>query len=280
MEIKTVCVCGAGTMGSGIAQVFVTAGYDTILFDVSRDVLEKGVKSIESALSRDVERGKLSVSQKQQSLQRLTAGVRVPASAEVFIEAIVENFEAKVALFTELMKSRSDEVLFCSNTSSLSLTEMARQLPYKENLLGLHFFNPAPVMKLVEVVKTEYTSDEVLNKASKLVQKLGKTMVVCKDAPGFVVNRVARPFYLEALRIAEEQQISFECIDSILEAQGFKMGPFKLMDLIGNDINYAVSTSVYQQLNYPERLKPSVLQKEKIERGELGRKTGQGFYKY
>jgi 3-hydroxybutyryl-CoA dehydrogenase len=280
MEIKTVCVCGAGTMGSGIAQVFVTAGYDTILFDVSRDVLEKGVKSIESALSRDVERGKISVSQKQQSLQRLTAGVRVPASAEVFIEAIVENFEAKVALFTELMKSRSDEVLFCSNTSSLSLTEMARQLPYKENLLGLHFFNPAPVMKLVEVVKTEYTSDEVLNKASKLVQKLGKTMVVCKDAPGFVVNRVARPFYLEALRIAEEQQISFECIDSILEAQGFKMGPFKLMDLIGNDINYAVSTSVYQQLNYPERLKPSVLQKEKIERGELGRKTGQGFYKY
>ena len=280
MEIKTVCVCGAGTMGSGIAQVFVTAGYDTILFDVSRDVLEKGVKSIESALSRDVERGKITVSQKQQSLQRLTAGVRVPASAEVFIEAIVENFEAKVALFTELMKSRSDEVLFCSNTSSLSLTEMARQLPYKENLLGLHFFNPAPVMKLVEVVKTEYTSDEVLNKASKLVQKLGKTMVVCKDAPGFVVNRVARPFYLEALRIAEEQQISFECIDSFLEAQGFKMGPFKLMDLIGNDINYAVSTSVYQQLNYPERLKPSVLQKEKIERGELGRKTGQGFYKY
>ncbi|HZF64770.1 MAG TPA: 3-hydroxyacyl-CoA dehydrogenase NAD-binding domain-containing protein, partial [Chitinophagaceae bacterium] len=262
MEIKTVCVCGAGTMGSGIAQVFVTAGYDTILFDVSRDVLEKGVKSIESALSRDVERGKLSVSQKQQSLQRLTAGVRVPASAEVFIEAIVENFEAKVALFTELMKSRSDEVLFCSNTSSLSLTEMARQLPYKENLLGLHFFNPAPVMKLVEVVKTEYTSDEVLQKASELVQKLGKTMVVCKDAPGFVVNRVARPFYLEALRIAEEQQISFECIDSILEAQGFKMGPFKLMDLIGNDINYAVSTSVYQQLKYLERLKPSVLQEE------------------
>ena len=280
MEIKTVCVCGAGTMGSGIAQVFVTAGYDTILFDVSRDVLEKGVKSIESALSRDVERGKISVSQKQQSLQRLTAGVRVPASAEVFIEAIVENFEAKVALFTELMKSRSDEVLFCSNTSSLSLTEMARQLPYKENLLGLHFFNPAPVMKLVEVVKTEYTSDEVLQKASELVQKLGKTMVVCKDAPGFVVNRVARPFYLEALRIAEEQQISFECIDSILEAQGFKMGPFKLMDLIGNDINYAVSTSVYQQLKYPERLKPSVLQEEKLERGELGRKTGQGFYKY
>ncbi|MBA2328572.1 MAG: hypothetical protein H0V91_03030 [Flavisolibacter sp.] len=145
---------------------------------------------------------------------------------------------------------------------------------------GLHFFNPAPVMKLVEVVKGEHTSDDTIQTLLEFSKRAGKEPVVCKDSPGFIVNRVARPFYIEALRIAEENKVPLETIDSLMENAGFKLGPFKLMDLIGNDVNYAVSCSVYEQLQQPERLKPSYLQKEKVEKGELGRKTGKGYYDY
>jgi 3-hydroxybutyryl-CoA dehydrogenase len=145
---------------------------------------------------------------------------------------------------------------------------------------GLHFFNPAPLMRLVEVVKGSQTNEKVISALTAFTRQVGKTPVVCKDAPGFIVNRVARPFYIESLRIAEEGKVSFEALDRLLEARKFKMGPFKLMDLIGNDINYAVSCSVYEQLNHPERLKPSYIQKEKVDKGELGRKTKRGYYEY
>ena len=172
------------------------------------------------------------------------------------------------------------QCIFASNTSSLSINSIAGQLKNPERVIGMHFFNPAPVMKLVEVVNTDYTNEETTRIIIDLAKQMGKVPVVCKDSPGFIVNRVARPYYIEALRLAEEGISDFSTMDSLLEATGFKMGPFKLMDLIGNDINYAVSCSVYEQMNQPERLKPSPIQKEKVEKGELGRKTGKGYYDY
>ena len=184
----------------------------------------------------------------------------------------------KVSLFNQLAQINSNETIFASNTSSLAVSEIAKHVLIPERVAGLHFFNPAPIMKLVEVVKAEQTSQEVLDKLVALTKTFGKTPVVCKDSPGFIVNRVARPYYIEALRLVEEGISDFETIDRLLESRGFKMGPFKLMDLIGNDVNYAVSYSVYEQLNQPERLKPSYIQKEKVEKGELGKKTGKGYY--
>ncbi len=171
------------------------------------------------------------------------------------------------------------ETIFASNTSSLSITALANTIKNPTRVAGIHFFNPAPLMKLVEIVRGEKTSDAVMTKLDAFIKSLGKTPVACKDAPGFIVNRVARPFYIESLRLAEEG-IPLDAIDGLLESKGFKMGPFKLMDLIGNDINYAVSCSVYEQLNKPERLKPSPIQEEKVKTGELGKKTSKGYYAY
>ena len=193
---------------------------------------------------------------------------------------IIENYEVKMELFEALSEQNPPETIFASNTSSLSVSRIAEGLPHPNRVAGLHFFNPAPLMKLVEVVKAEQTSEEVIHQLVQLTKILGKQPVVCTDAPGFIVNRVARPYYIESLRLVEEGLADFATVDRILEASGFKMGPFKLMDLIGNDVNYAVSCSVYEQLDQPERLKPSYLQKEKLDAGELGRKTGKGYYDY
>jgi 3-hydroxybutyryl-CoA dehydrogenase len=198
--------------------------------------------------------------------------------ADIIIEAIVEKPEVKVSLFNQLASINSDKTIFASNTSSLSISSIASAVIHPGRVAGLHFFNPAPIMKLVEVVKGKQTSAEVIEALVQLTRKLGKTPVVCLDSPGFIVNRVARPYYIESLRMVEEGLASFETIDRLLESRGFKMGPFRLMDLIGNDVNYAVSCSVYEQLNKPERLKPSYIQKEKVEKGELGKKTGKGYY--
>ncbi|RYZ45265.1 MAG: 3-hydroxybutyryl-CoA dehydrogenase, partial [Chitinophagaceae bacterium] len=198
--------------------------------------------------------------------------------ADLVIEAIVEKPEVKISLFQQLATINTEKTIFASNTSSLSITQIATGLPHPERVAGLHFFNPAPLMKLVEVVKGEQTSDAVITQLVSFTKAVGKVPVVCKDSPGFIVNRVARPYYIESLRLAEEGYASYEVMDRLLEGIGFKMGPFKLMDLIGNDVNYAVSCSVYEQLGNPERLKPSYIQKEKVERGELGKKTGKGYY--
>jgi len=275
-----ICVCGAGTMGSGIAQLSATAGFNTILYELNQVVLKKAQVSIQKNLQSLEDKKKIPAGEKEKIFQRIHfTGELQECLADVIIEAIIEDAQAKVALFNQLAEINHAEIIFASNTSSLSITDIGNKVVNPRRVLGMHFFNPAPLMKLVEVVKGERTSDEVVQAIVDLAKALGKTAVVCKDAPGFIVNRVARPFYIESLRVAEEQ-IDFATIDELLEATGFKLGPFRLMDLIGNDINYSVSCSIYEQLNRPEHLKPSYIQKEKVEKGELGKKSGKGYYDY
>ena len=279
--IHTICICGAGTMGSGIAQTAAAGGFKTILFDVNADVLQKGKASIEKNLKTLIDKGRITPEEELATLQRLhlAADLR-DCHADLIIEAIVEKQEAKLDLFRRLGDYNDSETIFTSNTSSLSITALAEQLPHPEKFAGLHFFNPAPVMKLVEVIKARQTDDTVIRTLLDLARKMGKTPVLCKDAPGFIVNHVARPYYLEALRLIEEGAADLAAIDDIMEASGFKMGPFRLMDLIGNDINYAVSCSVYDAMGKPSRLQPSAIQEKKVADGELGRKSGKGYYNY
>ncbi len=279
--VQTICICGAGTMGSGIAQVSAQAGFSTILYELNPAVLDKAKTNIGKSLQSLFEKGKIATEEKEKIQTRIqyTSELKI-CKADIFIEAIIEKPEIKIALFNQLADMNDSKCIFASNTSSLSVNAIAAQIKNPERVIGMHFFNPAPIMKLVEVVNTNYTNEETTKIIIDLARQMGKTPVVCKDSPGFIVNRVARPFYIEALRLAEEGITDFSTIDRLMEASGFKMGPFKLMDLIGNDINYAVSCSVYEQMNNPERLKPSYIQKEKVEKGELGRKTGKGYYDY
>lgn len=268
-------------MGSGIAQVVATAGFDTILYEVNPEILERSKKDIEKNLQKLVDKKKIPAEDKEKILERIRfINNSDECIGEIVIEAIVENIENKISLFDLLANVNNNETIFATNTSSLSVSEIANKISNPQRLIGMHFFNPAPIMRLVEVVKAEKTSDEVTQAIVAFSKQLGKTPVVCRDSPGFIVNRVARPYYIESLRLVEENKIRFETIDSLLEATGFKMGPFRLMDLIGNDINYSVSETVYEQLNKPERLRPSFIQKEKVENGELGKKTGKGYYQY
>jgi 3-hydroxybutyryl-CoA dehydrogenase len=279
--MTTICVCGAGTMGLGIGQVAAATGYRTILFDVNTDAVQKAADKLQRDLSVLVEKGKLQGEKRAIMIGNIQFTSQIEdCKADVVIEAIVEIMEVKVSLFNQLAQNNSDQTIFASNTSSLSISALAKQVKNPERVAGLHFFNPAPLMKLVEVVRGEESSENVIQQLVQLTKAFGKVPVICKDSPGFIVNRVARPYYIESLRLAEEGKASYEVIDHLLESNGFKMGPFKLMDLIGNDINYAVSCSVYEQLKEPERLKPSSLQKEKVEKGELGKKTGKGYYNY
>ena len=281
MEINSICICGAGTMGSGIAQAAAQAGLATILYEVNPAVLQKAQSGIDRNLQSLVEKGKITAYQKVQTygLIRFTDDLQT-CLADVFIEAIVEKPELKIALFNQLAELNHGDVIFASNTSSLSITEIAKGVLHPERVIGMHFFNPATIMKLVEVVNTPFTNTATTEAIISLAKQLKKTAVVCTDSPGFIVNRVARPYYIESLRLLKEGHAEKEQLDRLLEATGFKMGPFKLMDLIGHDINYAVSCSVWEQLGKPERLKPSPLQEEKVKQGKLGKKTGEGFYKY
>jgi len=281
MNFNTICVCGAGTMGSGIAQVSATAGFSTVLYELNKDVLERSKTTIEKNLEKLVSKNKIAGKEKEEIFHRIrfTSDLN-ECTGEVIIEAIVEKAEIKIELLNQLAMVNVNKTILATNTSSLLVSEIGNRVSNPQRVIGMHFFNPAPLMKLVEVVKAEKTSDEAVQTIVTLAQQLGKIPVVCKDSPGFIVNRVARPFYIESLRLVEESKIDFEAIDKLIEATGFKMGPFRLMDLIGNDINYAVSSSVFEQLNGPERLKPSYIQKEKVEKGELGKKTRKGFYEY
>jgi 3-hydroxybutyryl-CoA dehydrogenase len=279
--VKTIGVCGAGTMGSGIAQVAAMGGYTTLLYDVDRNMVEKGSRAIEKNLQALVEKGRLSAEEQQAIRSRLKYTSAIDdCRASLIIEAIVERPEVKTDLFQRLAAINSPDTILASNTSSLSLTKLAAALPHPENFIGMHFFNPAPLMKLVEVVTTEQTAPEITQTIVDAAKKMGKTPVICRDAPGFIVNHVARPYYLEALKLVEEGVSDFETIDALMEAAGFKMGPFRLMDLIGNDVNYTVSCSVYEAMGKPPRLRPSPIQEEKVKEGALGRKTGKGYYRY
>lgn len=280
-KISTVVVCGAGTMGSGIAQAAAQAGFATILFDVNEVVLEKAKASIEKSLEQLVAKGKMSAAIAEECLKRLSFCTNInECKADLIIEAIIEKKEAKKSLFLSLANINNANAIYCSNTSSISINELAEGFAFAENFAGLHFFNPATIMKLVEVIKGEKTSDEVIESLIAFCKQLNKTPVVCKDAPGFIVNRVARHYYLEAMKLIELNLATIENVDAIMEATGFKMGPFKLMDLIGLDINYGVSNIVWEALGKPERLTPSIIQKEKVDAGNLGKKTGKGFYEY
>jgi 3-hydroxybutyryl-CoA dehydrogenase len=280
-SIQSVCVCGAGTMGSGIAQLCAQSGYRTILYDLDESMLQKSRGAIEKNLQSAVEKNKLTLAEKDRAtgLLKFTNDIHA-CVADLIIEAVIEREEVKVSLFSQLEKFNAAHTILASNTSSLSITNIAEKLAARDRIIGLHFFNPAPLMRLVEVVKTKYNAPAIIDQAIHLAKQLGKTAVVCKDAPGFIVNHVARPYYIESLNLVSNGNSDFETIDELLESSGFKMGPFRLMDLIGNDVNYAVSCSVYDAMGKPERLKPSPIQKEKVEKGELGRKTKTGYYKY
>jgi len=280
-SIQTICVCGAGTMGSGIAQLCAQSGIPTTLYDLDTSKVQKSKATIEKNWVSAIEKGKLSPSETEKAtgLLKFTSNI-TECVAYLIIEAIVEKEQVKVSLFKELEFLNKGECIFASNTSSLSVTAIAEQLSNKERVIGLHFFNPAPLMRLIEVVKTKYNPTAIVDTMVTLAKRLGKTPVVCKDAPGFIVNHVARPYYIEALNLVSAGFGDFETIDSLMESSGFKMGPFRLMDLIGNDINYAVSCSVYEAMGKPERLKPSPIQKDKVDKGELGRKTKKGYYSY
>ncbi len=279
--VQTICVCGAGTMGSGIAQAAAQSGIYTILFDLNTEVLHKAEASINQNLDSLVQKQKITTEQRRSISGHLQYINDINGCiADVIIEAIIEKPEAKIALFNQLAEINHSETIFASNTSSLSISQLQQKIVQPQRVAGMHFFNPATIMKLVEVVKGNQTNNEVIAALVELAKQMKKVPVVCKDAPGFIVNRVARPYYIESLRLVEEGVADYATIDALMEASGFKMGPFKLMDLIGNDINYAVSCSVYEQLGKPERLKPSPIQKEKVEKGELGRKTKKGYYSY
>jgi 3-hydroxybutyryl-CoA dehydrogenase len=281
LSIKTIVVCGAGTMGSGIAQVAAHSGFNVIQFDLNSAMLDKSRAVIEKNFDFLISKQKLDADQKHSILQRIVfTDAIAECKGEVVVEAIIENKGAKVDLFNKLAAVNKAGTVFATNTSSISVSEIAAETTDPGRVAGMHFFNPAPLMKLVEVVKGEQTSEEVVQLLSDLSRKMGKTPVVCNDAPGFIVNRVARHYYLEAMKLVEQGLTDIETVDAVMEATGFKMGPFKLMDLIGMDINYGVSNIVWEALGKPERLRPSPLQKAKVDAGEFGRKTGKGFYHY
>ena len=279
--IITICICGAGTMGSGIAQVCAQNGFDTILFDVNENVLKNAQSAIQKNLQYLVDKNKISLKEKDEIFNRIKFIDNLKdCRGFVIIEAIVEKEEAKVSLFNELAKYNNEEIIFATNTSSLSVSSIQEKVIFPERVAGMHFFNPAHIMKLVEVVKGRQTNDKVANTIFNICKQLGKVPVMCKDAPGFIVNRVARHYYLESLKMVEEGIASIEEVDQILESTGFKMGPFKLIDLIGMDINLAVTQSMYDAFDKAERFAPSPLQTEKVKNNELGKKTGKGFYNY
>ena len=281
MIINTICVCGAGTMGSSIAQAAAQSGFYTLLYELNPSVLEKAKNNIEKNLQSLVEKGKIATEDKVKIQKRIhfTDDIQT-CLADVFIEAIIEKPELKIGLLNQLAELNHSESIFATNTSSLSVSKIAAGVMSPQRVIGMHFFNPATIMKLVEVVNTEHTNAQTTETIIELARQMGKVPVICKDSPGFIVNRVARPYYTESLRLVEESLTDFATADKLLEATGFKMGPFKLMDLIGNDINYAVSCSVYEQMNNPERLKPSYIQEQKVKEGKLGKKSGEGYYQY
>ncbi len=281
--ISDMAVMGAGTMGIGIAEVAAAHGCRVKLYDIDSNAVTAAIDGLSSRLDKRIEKGKIDGADKQAVLGHITAvnDLAELKDAELVIEAVVENLSVKQDLFKQLEQICDESTLLASNTSSISITAIAAVLDHPERVLGLHFFNPAPVMKLVEVVAGLKTDQGVLNQATEWMHKWGKIPVRAQSTPGFIVNRVARPFYGEALKIKQEQLADVHHLDAALkEAAGFRMGPFSLMDLIGIDVNYQVSQTVYKAMFNDPRYRPSLLQSEMVAAGLLGRKTGQGFYSY
>lgn len=269
-------------MGSGIAQVAAQAGWNVVLMDQSRDVLTDSSAALAKVCNRLIEKGRITSDESVALQLRIdrTTEIQKLSPCILVIEAIVENVTVKQNVFAALEHVVSTDCLIATNTSSLSVTGLASSLKHPERFLGLHFFNPAPLMQLVEVVPAMQTDLNHIPRCIDWMTQWGKTPVQTKDTPGFIVNRVARPFYGEALRIVEEELATTLEVDAAMKAIGFRMGPFELMDLIGNDINYAVTVSVFEAFYFDPRYRPSLIQKQHVEAGWLGRKSGRGYYRY
>jgi 3-hydroxybutyryl-CoA dehydrogenase len=282
-SITTIGVIGSGVMGSGIAQVAAEAGYDVRLFDINEKLLENAIGAITRFVNRSAEKGKYTQDEADQTVARIKTTMTLDEfePCDIVIEAAPEKIELKRSLFRDLEGIVSHHAILATNTSTLSVTEIAAACDHRDRVVGMHFFNPAPLMPLVEVIAGTATSDAVVDATVNLAAAMGKKPVRAKDVPGFIVNRIARPFYLEALRILGDGVTDPATIDRLVrEGGGFKMGPFELMDLIGIDVNYAASKSVYEQYFSEARFRPSLLQQRMAESGRLGRKTGKGWYDY
>lgn len=278
-----VAIIGSGTMGSGIAQVAATSGCAVKLFDLNQEALTKSKNALEITLSKLVEKEKIDAIEKSRIQNNISYvnTLKDLSDSDLVIEAIVENLEVKRKVFSELEALVSEDTILASNTSSLSIASIAASCQKPERVIGIHFFNPAPLMQLVEVIPAVQTSEEVVEKSVQIISDWKKVVAVAKDTPGFIVNRVARPFYSESLRIYEEGVADFATIDWALKnIGGFRMGPFELMDMIGHDVNYIVTETVFTAFYFDPKFKPSFTQKRLLEAGFLGRKSGRGFYNY
>jgi len=276
-------IIGAGSMGAGIAQVAANADCDVLLFDNSSEVAKNAMIKLKKVLNRLVEKHKITQEKSNAIISNITLIDTIDQfkNADLVIEAIIENLEIKKSVFSNLESVVSKNCIIATNTSSLSVTNLASSCNSSNRFIGIHFFNPAPLMPLVEIVPALQTDEVVLQKVNEIIKKWGKTNVITKDTPGFIVNRIARPFYGEALRIYDEGIADFNTIDvAMKEIGGFRMGPFELMDFIGNDVNYAVTESVFKSFFCDPRYKPSFTQKQYAEAGWLGRKSGKGYYSY
>jgi 3-hydroxybutyryl-CoA dehydrogenase len=282
-SLMKIAIIGSGTMGSGIAQVAATSGCVVKLFDLNQEALDNSKNALESTLSKLVEKEKIDTSEKFRIQNNISYvnNLQDLSDSNIVIEAIVENIEVKRKVFSELETLVSENTILASNTSSLSIASIAASCQKPERVIGIHFFNPAPLMQLVEVIPAVQTSEEVLQKSVQIISDWKKVVAVAKDTPGFIVNRVARPFYSESLRIYDEGVADFATIDWALKTiGGFKMGPFELMDMIGHDVNYVVTETVFTAFYFDPKFKPSFTQKRLLEAGFLGRKSGRGFYNY
>lgn len=284
MNNKIIGVIGAGTMGSGIAQSAAQNGFVTYLFDSNEKILQTAYNNTILSLKRLEEKGKITKEEHTAIISRLhiASSIQMFSKCDLIIEAIIENIDSKKSILSQLEQNIvSEQCILASNTSSLSITSLGSFCERPERFVGIHFFNPATIMPLVEVIPGLETSKETIQESKQWITDLGKIPVVAKDTPGFIVNRIARPFYSESIRIYEEGIANFSDIDFAFTAKaGFKMGPFELMDFIGNDINYTVTETVWKQFFYDPRYKPSFTQKRLVEAGRLGRKSGKGYYNY
>lgn len=280
-SIRNIAVIGAGTMGQGIAEACAMAGYPVLLYDIQPDLVKKAISGIRKNLAAGVDKDRITATQKDEALGRIeAAGDFRKLQVDLAIEAVIEKLEVKQKILSELEKINAVDCLLVSNTSSLRITQIGSALKHKERFAGLHFFNPAPVMKLVEIVRGAATSDHTILMLRSFVNSISKSAVIVGDSPGFIVNRVARLFYAESLKIVEDGVADFKTIDKLLKCSGFKMGPFELMDLIGVDTNFAVTTSMYDAFYHDPKFRPSRIQQQMVDARHYGRKSGKGFYEY
>ena len=282
-SFKNVGIIGAGSMGIGIAQIASTADCNVLLFDQNKSASEQAIKKLEKVLFRLIEKGKISPIKKDSILSniKIVESLESMKDADLVIEAVVENSSVKKELFSQIESIVHNDCVLATNTSSISITSLASCLKNPIRFIGIHFFNPAPIMPLVEITPALQTNNNLVKEIHQLLLNWNKKPVIAKDTPGFIVNRIARPFYSEALRIYEEQIADFATIDFAMKhIGGFRMGPFELMDFIGNDVNYAVTESVFKAFYYDPRYKPSFTQKQYADAGWHGRKSTKGYYDY